>query len=107
MRGDLNATTYSILDECVFPTFWQYFGEGPCPDPNAQSEVHKDMFFTSLMWKNSTGLHRAFGMNWEQCWGTLYCLISMLDSTNQTKSGSEESSHHVWATLTFGNVMYN
>ena len=42
VKGNLNATAYNnILDNSVFLTFWQQFGEGPFLVQHDNAPVHK------------------------------------------------------------------
>lgn len=48
VKGNVNATLYKdIIDNCVLPTRWQQFGEGPLLFQHdctfAQCKVHKNM----------------------------------------------------------------
>ena len=42
MKGNINAIAYiNILDDSVFPTLWQQFGQVPFPFQHDSTPVHK------------------------------------------------------------------
>ncbi len=75
VKGNCNASAYQdILDNAMLPTLREQFGEGPFlfqHDSTCKQGLLRHGWM-SLVWKNSTGPHKAltltpsntFGMNW-------------------------------------------